>query len=243
VELTLEVEVRRTKELAQASAASQGPPVKIKPSKKENQLEKDLKQLRKDLASVNALEVKALASVAKMAQVKQSIEKDIRESAAAQYKRGLVGHESVKSSMKRKKFYLGEIATTEGIKNSSVTKARGVLWAKPWAPGVNTAFLEGGVTAGAVYKLKTAVPDNIKKALADGDHAAFKDSVRNQNSMAYRPFWHGVENRFTTYTDELTYLLQNGYRLHEFSRKDRTTQQLLVHPSQLAAVTAAYDGR
>ena len=40
------------------------------------------------------------------------------------------------------------------------------------------------------------------------------------------------------------YLLDKGYRLHEFKRKNgKQNEQMMVHPSQRAAVTAAYAGR
>jgi hypothetical protein len=214
-----------------------------KPTKPEKALEKDITKLKANQVKAAKLERDALASLKRMPLVKSAVEKMIRESAAAQYARGGVAHASVKSSMKRKKLYLGEIATTENIKNSSVSKARGVLWAKPWSPGVNTAFLEGGVGAKAVYKLKTAIPDNLKRMVVEGRHADFKDAVRDQAAKAYHPFWQGIEGRFTIYTDELTYLMQKGYRLHEFRKKDGSTQQIMVHSDNLVEVTAAYDGR
>jgi hypothetical protein len=227
-----------------APGPAPGPPVVVKPSKQLRKAEQTLETLKKDAAAVGAMEGKALESLAGMKFIRASIEQDIRESAAEQYGRGVAGYASLRSKMNRRKFYLGEIKTTQEIKAvQGGKKSRGVLWAKPWAPGVNTAFLEGGVDVGAVYKLKTAIPDNLKASLAAGNHAAFRAAVERQGAKEYYPFWQGLENRFTTYTDELTYLARRGYRLHEFKRKNGSTQQLMVHPDQLAEVTAAYDGR
>ena len=225
---------------------AQPPPVPAaapaRPVRSPKKVAKELAALKAALASVDDQERQALASVAAMKQVKQTIETEIRQSAASHYAKGRAGYVSPKSPMKTKKFYLGEIATTEPLTRIR-DKGRGVLWARPWSAGVNKGFLEGGVEAGAVYKLKTAVPDNIKQHLVGGDSAAFKAAVSNQASDPYRPFWHGGAGRFTIYTDELTYLAGKGYRLHEFRRKNGSMQQLMIHPSQLAAVTAAYAGR
>ncbi|HEU4433379.1 MAG TPA: hypothetical protein VFR51_08285 [Pyrinomonadaceae bacterium] len=225
---------------------AQAPPVPAaaaaRPVRSLKKVTKELADLKEVLASVDDLERQALASVATMKQVKQMIETDIRQSAAGVYEKGKTGYVSPKSRMTTRKFYLGEIATTEPLTRIR-QKGRGVLWARPWSPGVNRGFLEGGVEAGAVYKLKTAVPDGLKQHLVGGDSAAFKAAVSGQASDPFRPFWHGGQGRFTIYTDELSYLAGKGYRLHEFRRKNGSMQQLMIHPNQLAAVTAAYAGR
>jgi hypothetical protein len=224
-----------------SSAPAQGPPVPVAPSKKETRLRQALQELAADEVAAARLEKEALESVGTMKLLQRQIEEQVRLVGASHYKKGLTGYVTAKSKMNKKKFYLGEVATTEPL--TKTKKALGVLWAKPWSPGVNVAFLEGGVEAGAVYKLKTAVPDNLKASLVGGNHAAFRAAVDSQASDPYRPFWHGEQKRFTIYTEELTFLVRKGYRLQEFKRKDGSMQQLLVHPDQLAEVTAAYDGR
>jgi hypothetical protein len=225
----------------QASQLPQG----AKPTKAEKNLAKDIKKLDLEIGKVGDRLIRVQSALDRLPLIKQRIETEIRQSAAGQYKRASDAHVGLKSPMKNKKLYLGEIATTEAIFKSKAKphKARGVLWASPWAPGVNIAFLEGGVGSGAVYKLKTAVPDHLKQLLATGKHAEFRAAVKDQGAKEYWPFWQGQHGRFTIYTDELTYLLQKGYRLHEFKRKDKSVQQIMVHPAQLDAVAAAYDGR
>jgi hypothetical protein len=236
---------------AQAAAPlPPGAPAPVKQSPKK--LAKKIKEMEAELASVEDLVRRAVAIVRNLPVVAVQNERDLRESAVAQYKRGLAGHVSVGSPMKKKKFYLGEVATTSVMTRGAQgpTKGRGVLWASPWSPGVNTAFLEAGVESGAVYKLRTAIPANLKQMLVDGDQRRFRETVEAEGPRAaqgdktYWPFWQGQDERLTIYSEELMYLLDKGYRLHEFKRKNgKPNQQMMVHPSQLAAVTAAYAGR
>lgn len=220
-------------------------PKGAKPTKTEKGFEKEIKRLTQEIKKAGERMVRVKSALDRLPLIKQRVETEIRQSAAGQYKRASDAHTSLKSAMKNKKLYLGEIATTEAIFKSKVKphKARGVLWASPWAPGVNIAFLEGGVGSGAVYKLKTAVPDHLKQLLVEGKHVEFRAAVKDQGAKEYWPFWQGQHGRFTIYTDELTYLLQKGYRLHEFKRKDKSVQQIMIHPTQLDEVSAAYDGR
>src|SRR6185295_2168654 len=106
-----------------------GPPAPSKPSKVFKRATAALEELRANSALVNGYEARALASAAAMRSVKARVEEDIRTSAAEQYKRGVAGYVSVRSKMDKKKFYLGEIATTQPLTGGK--KARGVLWAKP----------------------------------------------------------------------------------------------------------------
>lgn len=172
------------------------------------------------------------------------IKRTIRETAKQQFARGLSAHTSAKSTMTEKKQYLGEIATTGALRNTG-DKGKGVLWASPWSPGVNTAFLEGGAEGNNVFKLKTAIPDDLENFLINGQIAEFRDAVRGKTTSKYYPFWNSLENpaRFTIYTEELAYLIGKGYRLHKFRRKNGQTQQLMVAPGNLGKVQVAYQGR
>lgn len=147
--------------------------------------------------------------------------------------------------MKHNKQYLGEIATTEKIKNTKINKAKGVLWASPWSPGVNDAFLEGGTSNENVFKLRTAIPDDLKGFLKDGRMTEFKAAVKDKTDRKFYPFWNSLEvpGRFTIYTEELAFLLNKGYRLHEVRRKGGDLQQMMVAPGKLGAVNLAYAGR
>lgn len=239
---------------AAAQAAGPLPPgaPAAAPQPSPKKLAKKIKAMEVELASVGDFITRAVAIVRNFPAIAAQNERDLRESAVAQYKRGLAGHVSVKSPMKQKKFYLGEVATTSVMTQGAQgqTKGRGVLWASPWSPGVNTAFLEAGVESGAVYKLRTAIPANLKQMLVEGNQRTFKETVEREGPRAaqgdktYWPFWQGQDDRLTIYSEELMYLLDKGYRLHEFKRKNgKPNQQMMVHPSQLAAVTAAYGGR
>ena len=239
---------------AAAQAAGPLPPgaPPAAPKQSPKKLAKKLKEMKAELASVDDLLTRAVAIVRNLPVVAAQNERDLRESAVAQYKRGLAGHVSVGSPMKQKKFYLGEVATTSVMTRGAQgqTKGRGVLWASPWSPGVNTAFLEAGVESGAVYKLRTAIPANLKQMLVEGNQRAFRATVEAEGPRAYKsdktywPFWLGQDELLTNYSEELMYLLDKGYRLHEFKRKNgKPNQQMMVHPSQLAAVTAAYAAR
>jgi hypothetical protein len=173
-----------------------------------------------------------------------TLKEKLRSSAAAQYARGNQGYVSAKSSEK-KKAYLGEIETTKALKQVR-DKGKGVLWASPWSPGVNTAFLEGGVAGGSVYKLKTPLPLRLKQPALDGDGSGFKAAVKNQTTNEFWPFWYSRDNpqRFTIYTEELVYLMEKGYKLYEFKRKNgKGDQQIMVAPGQLAEVSAVYSKR
>ena len=104
--------------------------------------------------------------------------------------------------------------------------------------------------APAVYKLRTAIPANLRQMLVDGNQRDFRETVEREGPTAalgdktYWPFWQGQDERLTIYSEELMYLLEKGHRLHEFKRKNgKPNQQMMVHPSQLAAVTAAYAAR
>ena len=240
-EATLEAETRDRLQKMQSGQLPQG----TKPTKREKSLAKNIKTLDKEIRKVDERILRVQGALDRLPSIKQRIETQIRHSAAAQYGRGFAAHTGARSRMKNKKLYLGEIATTEAIfKNvAKPHKASGVLWASPWSPGVNIAFVEGGAKTGAVYKLKTAIPDNLKQLLVEGKHAEFRAAVHSQGGQGYRPFWQGQHGRFTIYTDELTYLAKKGYRLHEFRRKNGATQQIMVHPNQLDEVTRAYDGR
>ena len=239
---------------AAAQAAGPLPPgaPAAAPGQSPKKLAKKIKEMEVELGSVGDLITRAVAIVRHFPAVAEQNERDLRESAVAQYKRGLTGHVSVGSAMKQKKFYLGEVATTSLMTRGAQgpTKGRGVLWASPWSPGVNTAFLEAGVESGAVYKLRTAIPANLRQMLVDGNQRDFRETVEREGPRAamgdktYWPFWQGQDERLTIYSEELMYLLEKGYRLHEFKRKNgKPNQQMMVHPSQLAAVTAAYAGR
>jgi hypothetical protein len=168
----------------------------------------------------------------------------IRQSAKQQYDRGKSAHTSTKSTMKQKKQYLGEIATTGKLREKG-DKGRGILWASPWSPGVNTAFLEGGAEGENVFKLKTPIPDDLKGFLSDGRITEFKAAVKDKTTAKYYPFWNSLEDpaRFTIYTNELEYLIGKGYRLHEFPTTKGGTQQIMVAPGKLDAVRLAYAGR
>jgi hypothetical protein len=147
--------------------------------------------------------------------------------------------------MKKKKLYLGEIATTSELRKKGA-KGRGVLWASPWSPGVNAAFLEGGVAGGSVYKLKTPLPEQLKQLAKNGDGVGFKAAVKDQTSSAFWPFWNSLEDpqRFTIYTEELVYLITKGYKLHEFKRKgNKGNQQIMLTSAQLDEVSDSYSGR
>jgi hypothetical protein len=206
------------------------------------------KQEKQEVARQTKLKARATdiePAVAELKNITAKLKEKIRLSAAEQYGRGQTGYISPKSSMKTNKLYLGEIETTKALRGRG-DKGRGVLWASPWSPGVNTAFLEGGVKGGSVYKLKTPLPDALKLLAQNGDSAGFRAAVKDKTDSKFWPFWNSLESpqRFTIYTEELVYLMDKGYKLQEFKRKGgKGNQQMMVAPGQLSAVSTAYSGR
>jgi hypothetical protein len=229
--------------LARRREAAQGP---LKKGAQKNLVKlENSEKIRKDKLESRVLELQLAPAVAELRNIAAKVKEKIRSSAAEQYARGNTGHVSIKSSMTKNKLYLGEIETTKALRSVG-QKGKGVLWASPWSPGVNKAFLEGGVASGSVYKLKTALPPQLKLLAQSGDGARFKDAVKNKTTKDFWPFWNSLENppRFTIYTEELVYLMEKGYKLHEFKRKGgKGDQQIMVAPGQLAGVTSAYSGR
>lgn len=215
-----------------------------KPSKKLKKLQTDKKKLQEKRDKFDSQWLLVETALDSQPTIVEKIKEKIRASAAEQYARGATAHVSQKSSMKTKKQYLGEIATTGELRTKG-EKGRGILWASPWSPGVNTAFLEGGVSTGNVFKLKTAIPKDLEALLKEGKIDEFKAAVKGHTEKEYYPFWNSLEKpgRFTIYTDELAYLIGKGYRLHEFKRKSGEPQQLMVAPGQLSEVESAYKGR
>jgi len=202
-----------------------------------------VEKVRQDKLQTRTSEI--TPAIVELKTIATKLREKIRSSAADQYERGKRARVSARSPMNKKKLYLGEIATTSALRNIR-DKGRGVLWASPWSPGVNTAFLEGGVAAGSVYKLKTPLPAQLKLHAQNGNGAGFKSAVRGKTSSDFWPFWNSLEDpqRFTIYTEELVYLMEKGYRLHEFRRKaGKGDQQIMVTAAQLDEVSASYSGR
>jgi hypothetical protein len=207
--------------------------------------EKRKKELGELPAKIATKKKLAEDAAGKRPTIPDRIKEALRKSAAHQYNRGLNAPTSTKSRMNHNKQYLGEIATTEKIKDAGGVKAERVLWASPWSPGVNAAFLEGGTSNSNVFKLRTPIPDDLKNFLKTGDMVGFKAAVKDKTDSKFYPFWNSLEvpGRFTIYTDEIAYLLNKGYRLYEVRRKGGALQQMMVAPGKLDEVKLAYDGR
>lgn len=216
------------------------------------------KALAKGPDALDKAETAAVAAARNLKGVPDAVAAPLRASAAEQYERGTTGYRYTKSitpsstATRSKKLYIGQIEDTKKLVRKG-DKGKGVLWAAPWAPGVNAGFIAGGLAANAVFKLKSDVPADLAGHLEAGEIDGFRNAAEVAGRAApddktYWPFWQGVEQRSTLFTEELTTLMESGYRLRTFNRKAKgslavSPQQLMATEAQMKWLAEFYTGR
>jgi hypothetical protein len=208
-------------------------------------LTKDFQKREKALDKISKLENEVNVDMAKLVQVPEAIPNSLRKSAEEQFTRGQTGYRfSGVNTISNNKLYIGQIEDTMKIKDNKLKeKGRGVLWATPWAPGVNVGFIEGGIAGKQVFKLKTDIPAELISYLEKGEIAIFKAEVKDKTDKEYWPFWHGIDKRFTQFTIELETLIANGYKLKQFKRKNGSIQQVMATDDHMSELQKYYKDR
>lgn len=134
--------------------------------------------------------------------------------------------EGVEKSSGKNKLYIGSrqyVSSATVLKGSIKKKAR-ILDAANWSPGLNVAWVEGGIKAKARFKLKMnsenqyfSIPRRIITELSarpDMDPEAFFELCRDMGRGSLLWYDRGGKDRPSWTALEIYYLLRSGYRFN-----------------------------
>jgi hypothetical protein len=127
----------------------------------------------------------------------------------------------------KKKLYLGSRQEVSSYADKKLKRKDRKLDQSVWSWGINEAWLEGGISGGSRFKLKTDIGDEVAGGLRANPRMTANDFYNLIRPTVVggegtnRTMWHSLDHRPTWYAQEIMKLLETGYTFEELPRKHK----------------------